>query len=160
MQVEKHKVVTIDYTLKDDAGNVLDTSEGADPLAYIQGMQNIITGLEKALEGKTTGDKLNVVVPPEEGYGPVNEQLRGQVDRSAFEGADDVQVGMRFHAQTEQGQEIITVVAVEGDTVTIDANHPLAGQNLHFDVEVVDVRDATEEEISHGHVHGPGGHEH
>jgi FKBP-type peptidyl-prolyl cis-trans isomerase SlyD len=160
MQVAKNKVVTIDYTLKDDQGNVLDTSAGSDPLAYIQGMRNIIVGLENALEGKSTGDKVNVVVPPEEGYGPVNEQLRGQVDRSAFEGADDVKVGMRFHAQTEHGTEIITVIAVDGDKVTIDANHPLAGQDLHFDVEIVDVRDATEDEISHGHVHGPGGHEH
>lgn len=160
MQVAKNKVVTIDYTLKDDQGNVLDTSAGSDPLAYIQGMRNIIVGLENALEGKSAGDKVNVVVPPEEGYGEVNEQLRGEVDRSAFEGAEDIKVGMRFHAQTQHGTEIITVISVDGDKVTIDANHPLAGQSLHFDVEVVDVRDATEDEISHGHVHGPGGHEH
>jgi FKBP-type peptidyl-prolyl cis-trans isomerase SlyD len=160
MQIEKNSVVTIDYTLKDDAGEVIDTSEGGDPLAYLHGAHNIIQGLESALDGKSVGDKLQVIVTPEEGYGVFNEELRGNVARDAFEGVDEIEVGMQFHAQTEHGHQVVTIVGVDGDTITVDGNHPLAGKNLHFEVEVMDVRKATDEELAHGHVHGPGGHHH
>lgn len=160
MEICQNKVVMINYTLKDDDGEIIDTSEGGDPLAYIHGMKNIISGLEKALEGKRTGDKLNVSVSPEEGYGEIIEALRADVDRGMFEGANEIEVGMQFHAQTDKGPQVVTVIAVNDSTITIDGNHPLAGQTLNFDVEIMDVRDATAEEIDHGHVHGPGGHHH
>lgn len=159
MQIAKQKVVTIDYTLTDDQGNVIDKSEGGQ-FAYLHGAQNIIPGLEQALEGKSAGDAVQVKVSPEEGYGQRDDALQQQVPREMF-GEHDPQVGMQFHAQTPDGQMItVTVVGAEGDQVTVDANHPLAGVNLNFDVEILEVRDATEEEVSHGHVHGPGGHEH
>jgi len=160
MQISKNKVVSIDYTLTGDDGNVIDTSEGREPLAYIQGVGNIIPGLENALEGKTTGDRLTVKVTPEEGYGARDEGLQQIVNRDQFQGVEDLEVGMQFHAQTNQGVGVVTITAIEGEDVTVDGNHPLAGQNLNFDVAIVEVRDATSEELEHGHVHGPGGHEH
>lgn len=160
MQIAQHKVVLIHYTLRNDAGDVLDSSSGGDALAYLHGQGNIIPGLEKALEGRQAGDKLNVKVEPAEGYGLRDAQLVQQVPRRQFGGAD-VQPGMQFHAQTSQGhRRVVTVTRIVGDMVTVDGNHPLAGENLHFDVEVADVRDATAEELEHGHVHGPGGHHH
>jgi len=160
MQIAQDKVVLIHYTLRNDAGKVLDSSSGGDALAYLHGQGNIIPGLEKALEGKQAGDKLSVKVEPAEGYGQRDAQLVQQVPRRQFGGAN-VQPGMQFHAQTSQGQRrVVTVTNIAGDMVTVDGNHPLAGENLHFDVEVADVRDATAEELEHGHVHGPGGHHH
>lgn len=159
MQIAKDKVVQIDYTLKNDKGEVLDTSEGAGPLAYLHGHHGIIPGLENALEGKATGDKLDVSIAPAEAYGEYNEAMVQVVERKLFEGMD-VAPGAQFQAQTSDGMQVITVTAVDGDEVTIDGNHPLAGQTLHFSVEVVEVRDASEEELAHGHVHGPGGHDH
>ncbi|SEF71094.1 FKBP-type peptidyl-prolyl cis-trans isomerase [Marinobacterium lutimaris] len=160
MQIAANAVVSIHYTLTNAAGEKLDSSEGQQPLAYLHGASNIIPGLENALVGKAVGDKLSVTVEPEEGYGEVREELVQEVDRSNFEGIDVVEPGMQFMAQTPWGQQPVTVVKVEGDNVTLDGNHPLAGQTLSFDVEVVEVREATEEELSHGHVHGEGGHEH
>ncbi|WP_432695783.1 FKBP-type peptidyl-prolyl cis-trans isomerase [Marinobacterium sp. YM272] len=160
MQIAANAVVSIHYTLTNADGAKLDSSEGQEPLAYLHGASNIIPGLENALVGKNVGDKLSVTVDPEEGYGPVREELVQEVDRSNFEGIDVVEPGMQFMAQTPWGQQPVTVVKVEGDNVTLDGNHPLAGQTLSFDVEVVEVREATEEELSHGHVHGEGGHEH
>lgn len=160
MQIAANAVVSIHYTLTNAAGDKLDSSEGQEPLAYLHGASNIIPGLENALVGKAVGDKLSVTVEPEEGYGEVREELVQEVDRSNFEGIDAVEPGMQFMAQTPWGQQPVTVVKVEGDNVTLDGNHPLAGQTLSFDVEVVEVREATEEELSHGHVHGEGGHEH
>ncbi|HHH36230.1 MAG TPA: peptidylprolyl isomerase [Gammaproteobacteria bacterium] len=160
MQIANNKVVTIDYVLTDDQGNVIDRSEGG-RFAYLHGANNIIPGLERALDGKEKGDSLAVSIPPEEGYGQRDESLTQVVSRSAFESPDDIEVGRQFHAQSPEGQPlVITVVAVADDEVTIDGNHPLAGANLNFDISIVDVRDATEEELSHGHVHGPGGVEH
>ncbi len=160
MQIAQDKVVLIHYTLRNDSGEVLDSSSGGDALAYLHGQGNIIPGLEKALEGKQAGDKLTVKVEPAEGYGQRDAQLVQQVPRRQFGGAE-VQPGMQFHAQTSQGQRrVVTVTNIAGDMVTVDGNHPLAGENLHFDVEVADVRDATSEELEHGHVHGPGGHHH
>lgn len=161
MLIAQDKVVLIHYTLTDEAGKVLDSSSGADPLAYLHGQGNIIPGLEKALEGKQVGDKLQVRVEPSEGYGVRDDSLVQQVPRRAFGSVSDVQPGMQFHAQSSQGQmRVVTVTRVQGDMVTVDANHPLAGEVLNFDVEVTEVREATGEELEHGHVHGQGGHHH
>lgn len=160
MQIAKDVVVTIHYTLKNDAGETLDSSAGGDPLAYLQGNGNLIPGLEKALEGKKAGDKVSVQIQPGEGYGDYDKALVQQVPRRSFKGIANVQVGMQFQVQTPQGPRAVTVTNVVGDMVTVDGNHPLAGQNLNFDVEIADVRVATAEELSHGHVHGPGGHHH
>lgn len=160
MQVANHKVVTIDYTLTDDQGAVIDTSKGGEPLAYIHGMNNIIPGLENALTGKQAGDSLTVSVQPGEGYGERNDAMQQDVPREMFDGADDIQVGMQFHASDGDRTHVVTVVGMSDTHITVDGNHPLAGQTLNFDVTIVDVRDATAEEMEHGHVHGPGGHHH
>ncbi len=156
MQISKHKVASIHYTLTDNDGNVLDSSSGREPLVYIQGIGNLIPGMEEGLEGKSAGDKFNIKVSPEKGYGVKDEALQQSVPRSAF-GDQDVRVGMQF--QTNQGG-IVTVTKVGLSDITVDANHPLAGVELNFDVEVLDIRLATQEELDHGHVHGPGGHHH
>jgi len=160
MQVAKNKVVSIDYTLKNDAGEVIDSSEGHEPLFYLHGAQNIVPGLESALEGKAAGDRIQVSIAPAEAYGERNEALQQAVPREAFQGVEDLEVGMQFRAESDAGQQIVTITAIEGDEVTVDGNHPLAGETLNFDVTVVEVRDATAEELEHGHVHGPGGHHH
>jgi FKBP-type peptidyl-prolyl cis-trans isomerase SlyD len=160
MKIAHEKVVSIHYTLKNKEGTVLDSSSGSDPLAYLHGFGNIIPGLENALEGKEKGEKLAVTVEPEQGYGARDEQLVQAVPRSAFKGVDDLAPGMQFQAQGPQGARLVVVTQVAQDVVTVDANHPLAGQTLHFDVEVSEVRDATAEELEHGHVHGPHGHHH
>ena len=158
MSIKKDSVVTFNYTLKDDANEVIDSSAEGEPLAYLQGHGNLVPGLERELEGKNAGDKLSVKVAPADGYGEHSRELIQKVPRRALKGIAKITVGMRLHAQTEQGPRPVTVTAVTGDMVTIDGNHPLAGKNLNFDIEIVDVRDATEEELAHGHVHGPGGH--
>ncbi|WP_110688060.1 peptidylprolyl isomerase [Salinicola aestuarinus] len=160
MQIAQNSVVAFHYKLTNDSGEVLDSSEGRDPLTYLHGSGNIIPGLEKELEGCNSGDKLQVAVEPTEGYGEVQPALVQEVPRDAFQGVDEVQPGMQFQAQTQEGPLMVTVTKVEGDTVTVDGNHPLAGEKLNFDVEITEVREATEEEVSHGHVHGEGGHEH
>ncbi len=160
MQVKTNSVVHIDYTLTNDDGQVLDSSAGKQPLAYIHGHGNIIPGLEQAIEGKTRGDELNVTVTAEQAYGEHRSDLVQEVPRSAFAGVDNLEPGMRFQAETDQGPVPVTVTAVTAATVTVDANHELAGQQLNFAVRITDVRDATEEELSHGHVHGPGGRQH
>ena len=158
MAITRDSVVTIHYTLKDDAGAVIDSSASGEPLAYLHGHGNIVPGLERALSGRDAGDKLSVRVTPAEGYGEYDKELVQSVPRRALRGIKDVQPGMHLHAQTEAGTRTVTVTRVQGDMVTLDANHPLAGKNLNFDIQVEDVRQATEEELSHGHVHGPGGH--
>lgn len=147
-------VVSMHYTLTDSEGNVLDSSEGSDPLTYLHGAGNIIPGLEKALVGKVEGDTQQVTVEPAEGYGEVIPELVQTIDKAAFQGVESVEVGMSFEAQTQEGSvEHIIVTEVNGDEVTIDANHPLAGVVLNFDVEIVSIREASEEEVDHGHVH-------
>ena len=154
MQIEPQKVVSIDYTLKDDDGNVLDSSQGSEPLSFVYGSDTIIPGLEKALEGKATGDEVSVTVEPEEGYGNYDESLIIQVTKDKFQDPDNVQEGMQVQAQSQDGHtQILTVKSVDGEQVTLDANHPLAGQRLSFDVAVSEVREASQEEIDHGHVH-------
>lgn len=161
MQIQDNAVVSIHYTLTNEAGDTIDSSAGAEPLAYLHGAANIIPGLEDALVGKAVGDKLNVTVAPADGYGEHIAELVQEVPSEMFQGVDEVQIGMEFHAESNTGQPIaVTVTKVEDDKVTIDANHPLAGVTLNFDVEVVEVRDASAEELEHGHVHGAGGHEH
>ena len=162
MQISENAVVSIHYTLTNNAGETIDSSvERGEPLAYLHGAGNIIPGLENALVGKAAGDKLDVTVTPEEGYGERHEQLIQQVQKTALEGNEDnLQPGMQFQAQTEAGQRVFTITAVEGDEVTVDGNHPLAGETLNFAVEVTDVREASAEEKEHGHVHGPEGHDH
>ena len=160
MQIADNTVVTIDYTLKDDDGNILDSSNDGQ-FAYLHGANNIIPGLENALAGKSSGDELDVTVSPAEGYGEHNASMVQAVPRDMFDSEQEIQVGMQFHAQSPQGEMIVvTVTDVAGDDITVDGNHPLAGKNLNFGVKVVDVREATSEEIDHGHVHGPGGHQH
>jgi FKBP-type peptidyl-prolyl cis-trans isomerase SlyD len=160
MQIAKQKVVTIEYTLTDEQGEVLDTSEGQEPLVYIQGMGSIIPGLETALEGKAAGDALRVTVAPEHGYGKRDEELVMVMPRDRFPPGSEIEKGMRFQAQSAGGSHVVTVVTVDDKNVTIDANHPLAGVTLAFDVKIVEVRDATADELKHGHVHGQGGHDH
>lgn len=161
MQVTANKAVSIDYTLSNDAGDVLDSSNGGAPLVYLHGAGNIIPGLEKALEGKQQGDEVKVSVEPAEAYGEFNSELVAVLGRHMFEGVDTLEEGMQFHASGPDGSmQIVTIKSVEGDEVTVDGNHPLAGQRLNFEVKVVDVRDANEEEIAHGHIHGEGGVEH
>ncbi|MHB8258378.1 MAG: FKBP-type peptidyl-prolyl cis-trans isomerase [Acidiferrobacterales bacterium] len=160
MQIAKGTVVSINYTLTDDANNVIDSSAGGEPLAYIHGADNIIPGLEKALAGKTAGDRLEVSVAPQEAYGLRDEALAQVIPRDRFESAQDIEIGMQFQTPTSDGVSVVTVTGVDNENVTVDANHPLAGMTLHFSVEVVAVRSATSEELDHGHVHGPGGHHH
>ncbi|RLD16787.1 peptidylprolyl isomerase [candidate division KSB1 bacterium] len=159
MQVSENTVVSIHYTLKDDNGQTVDSSVGKEPLSYLHGRRNIISGLENALTGKNVGDKLNVTVPPEEAYGNYDEALIQVLPREAFGGVEDIQVGMQFYSESPEGVQMITIKNVDGDQITVDANHPLAGQTLYFDVEIMDVREATEEELQHGHVHD-GSHQH
>lgn len=160
MNIAKHSVVSIHYKLTNDGGETLDSSEGRSPLAYIQGIGQLIPGLEKALEGKVVGHKDKVTIQPAEAYGERNDALIQAVGKEQIQGTDEVQVGMQFETQGPQGPMLLTVVEVKDAEVVLDGNHPLAGVTLHFDVEVVGVRAATEEELDHGHVHGEGGHQH
>ena len=157
MKVTDKAVVSIHYTLKNDDGETIDSSEGHAPLDYIQGVGNIIPGLEQALNDKAVGDKLQVTIEAADGYGEFNPELVQELPRSMFEGVDNIEVGMAFHAQTAGGMQVVEVMEVEGDTVTINGNHALAGQRLHFDVEVTGVREATDDELAHGHVHSAEG---
>ena len=156
MQITKHKVASIHYTLTNNEGKILDSSSGREPLIYIQGIGNLIPGMEEGLEGKSKGEKLSLKISPEKGYGVKDETLTQRVPRTAF-GGQEVKVGMQF--QTNQGG-VVTVTHVGLSEITVDANHPLAGVELNFAVEIMDIRPATEDEIAHGHVHGPGGHHH
>lgn len=154
MQAKADTVVSIDYTLKGNDGEVIDTSEGREPLAYLHGHGNIIPGLEQALEGKAEGEKVQVKVEPEEGYGPHRDELVQQVSMEAFAGIDEVEPGMKFNAESAQGPLVVKVTSIDGDQVTIDANHDLAGEELNFDVTVRDVREPSAEELEQGQVAG------
>jgi FKBP-type peptidyl-prolyl cis-trans isomerase SlyD len=152
-EIAEGMVVSIHYTLKNDDGDVLDSSSGGEPLAYLHGAENIVPGLERQLTGRTTGDKFEAVVQPAEGYGERSEIDPQKVPRDAFPDGADLQEGMQVVAQGPSGKFPLWVVGVGDDHVMLDPNHPLAGVTLHFEIEVQSVRDATEEEISHGHVH-------
>ncbi len=154
MQVTKNTVVAIDYKLSDANGEVLDASEEGQPLEYVHGGGNIIPGLENALEGKDVGEDVSVQVEPAEAYGERSEELKQDVPKEMFQGVDSVEAGMRFQAQTQEGTSIVTVTDVGEEQVTVDANHPLAGETLNFEVKVSNVREATENEVETGQVEG------
>jgi len=161
MKVGKDKVVLMHYTLKNDAGDVIDSSDGADPLPFLQGHGNIIPGLESALEGSKVGDKLDVSIEPEEGYGERIQDAIQEIPSSALKGVDEVKVGMQLQSQDKDGNAfLVTVTKIEDDKITVDGNHPLAGQTLHFSVSIESIRKAEAEELSHGHVHADGQHNH
>jgi FKBP-type peptidyl-prolyl cis-trans isomerase SlyD len=160
VEISADRVVTIHYTLKDDGGTVLDSSAGGEPLAYIQGHGNLVPGLERALEGRQEGNSIAVVVSPADGYGTRDESLVQRVPKRSLQGAGAIKKGVQFQARTDEGMRLFTVAAVIGDMVTLDGNHPLADRTLHFEVQIVGVREATAEELEHGHVHGAGGHHH
>lgn len=161
MLIADQHVVAIDYTLTNDAGEVIDSSAGSEPLVYLHGAGNIVPGLENALTGKVANDELDVSIEPEDAYGEYSAELITTIGREMFEGVDELQVGMQFHASApDGGMQIVTIRDIDGEDVTIDGNHPLAGQQLNFKVKVVSVRAASEEEVAHGHVHGEGGHQH
>ena len=160
MRITKNHVVAIDYKLTDDQEQVLDTSEGSEPLWYLHGAEGIIPGLEQQLDGKQLGDHLEVAITPEDGYGQRNDSLRQTVPREQFDDNEELKLGMQFRVDSGDEPLIVTIVEITDDTVTVDGNHPLAGMNLNFDVTVREIREATPEELEHGHVHGPGGHSH
>lgn len=159
MIISENAAVLFHYTLTDEEGNQLDSSKGKDPLAYLHGHKNIIPGLEQAMEGKKEGDVMVVTIEPADAYGERQEQMVQQVPRKSFQ-AEDINVGMRFEAQTPNGALTVVVTEVTDETVTVDGNHPLAGKALTFDVRINSVREATEEELTHGHIHGAGDHQH
>jgi len=154
MKNTENPVVSIHYTLTNKAGEQLDSSIGAEPLTYLHGAGNIIPGLENALADKTVGDKLTVTIEPEDAYGERNEEHIQTVPREMFQGIDNIEVGMQFQADSSNGPAVVTITGVEGDNVTVDGNHPLAGEQLTFDVEITEIRSATETEMEHGHIHG------
>jgi len=161
MTIAQHKVVTIHYKVSDsDSDEVIDSSENGEPMTYLHGAQNIIPGLEQALEGKSVGDELEVTVEPADAYGERSDDRVQQVPKDAFQEIEKIEPGMAVTAQTDQGTINLVVIEVDETTVTVDANHPLAGKMLKFEVKIEAVRDASEEEMEHGHVHGPGGHDH
>ena len=160
MKIALNTVVSLNYTLKDGEGILLDTSDGKEPLVYMHGVGALIPGLEKELTEKAAGDNIVAVVPPAEAYGEKKDDLLKVVSKSGFQGEEEMQPGMQVQLDTEHGPAIAIITTIEGDDVTLDLNHPLADMTLHFDVTVVEVREATAEEIEHGHVHGAGGHDH
>lgn len=156
MKIADKLAVTIHYTLTNDAGKQLDSSRNEKPMEYLHGSGQIVSGLEKALAGKEVGDKFIVTIPPVEAYGEKRDDMVQEVPMTMFEGVDKVEVGMQFNADASHGVNVVKVSKVDGDKVTIDGNHPMAGEALTFDVEVMDLRPATEDELSHKHVHGEG----
>jgi len=160
MKIAKDAVVEMEYTLTNNDGEVLDTSEGGEPLAYLHGYKNIVSGLESELEGKGTGDTLKVTVDPANGYGKRNDSLIMEVPREELKHLPDLEVGMQIQSQGPEGMQVLTIAEVDDANVKLDANHPLAGITLNFAVEIKKVRAASPEEINHGHAHGAGGHHH
>lgn len=156
MQIANNTAVSIHYTLTNDAGEELDSTAGGEPMVYLHGNDNIISGLEKALHGRDVGDKFNVRIEAADAYGEFSEDMIQVVSKEMFDGIDELEIGMQFHAAVNSGAGVITVTKVDGDDITIDGNHPMAGQALNFDVEIVAVRLATKDEKSHGHIHGAG----
>lgn len=157
--IAKDMVVSMNYTLKDKQGEVIDAS-GEEPLQYLQGHQNIIPGLEAALEGLKPGDKKQVVVPAEQGYGTYNDELKVTIPKAQFNQGEEPEVGMLVQLDSPQGPMMAQIISIEENSVHLDLNHPLAGEELHFEVEIAAIREASQEELAHGHPHGPGGHHH
>jgi FKBP-type peptidyl-prolyl cis-trans isomerase SlyD len=160
MIVEKDKAVSFHYTLKDADGEQMETSRDKDPMSYLHGANNIIPGLEKAMEGRSVNDEFSVTVEPEEAYGVRNENNVQRLPMKRLKGIGKVSVGQVLTLQTNKGPVQVTVLKVGRFNIDVDGNHPLAGKQLTFDVEITDIRDASDEELEHRHVHGPGGHQH
>ena len=157
MTIAENKVVTLEFTVKNaETGDLIETSEGSEPLVYLHGFNNLVPGLEAELAGKTVGDSYDVTVSPEEGYGVRDESLVQDVPKEAFQGIEKVEVGMEFQADSPNGPVVVEVTKIEGDTVTVDSNHPLAGVTLGFSGVIEEIREATDSELEHGHIHGPG----
>ena len=160
MQISKNSVVTLNYTLKNDQGDMLDESQDGSFL-YLHGAGGIIPGLEGQLEGKKTGDSFKTHIEPADGYGERDDSMVQIVPRDMFEADHPIEEGIQFHAESPEGDMLtVTVTKIDGDSITVDGNHPLAGIALNFDINIVDIREASSEEIEHGHVHGPDGHHH
>ena len=160
MKISKNSVVSIDYILTDGKGEILDRSSKGKPLQFIHGAGQLIPGLEKVLEGKVLGETLKANIPHAEAYGARDEELLQNLTKADFADIPDLKEGMELEAEGDDGVRIITVIGIDGDKVIVDGNHPLAGVDLNFDVTIVAVREATKDELGHGHVHGPGGHHH
>ena len=160
MKVENKKIVAIEYTLKNDSGEVLDSNKGEDLLYFIQGEGNIVPGLEKQMAGKTTGDKFDALVKAADGYGEYDDEKIRRIPRSQMKNLRNLKEGMSIQMRGPEGVEMLTVTKVSEEEVVADGNHPLAGQNLHFQIRIGEIRDATKDELAHGHAHGPGGHHH
>lgn len=160
MKITKNTVVAIDYTLKNKAGEVLDSSNGGAPLVYLHGVGGLIPGLESEIEGLVAGDSKSVTIQPEDAYGKRSEDLIHKVSKGGFQGDEEMTVGMQVQLEMKEGPMVATITNIEEDEVTLDLNHPLADEVLNFDIEVKNVRMATEDELAHGHVHGEGGHHH
>jgi len=160
MKISKGSVVLFDYTLTDDDKEIIDSSKEEGALAYLHGEGQIVRGLEKAMEGRKAGDAFKITIPPEEAYGIHDPAKIAVVPADQIEGGEELEEGMQLEASHGDEEQIVVVSKIEGDQVTLDGNHPLAGMNLHFEVTIREVRTATAEEIEHGHVHGPGGHAH
>ena len=160
MKITNNSVAAFHYTLKNDEGEVVDTSEGQEPLTYLHGAMNIVPGLEQTLEGLEAGQEFEVSIEAKDGYGLVNPDLVHSVTRQQLQGAEELTIGMMFTAQNGDQVAHFTVTEINGDDITVDGNHPMAGKNLHFTGKVDSVRESTAEEQEHGHVHGEGGHQH
>ena len=160
MNIEKDKVVTFHYRLSDDKGNEIENSQAQEPLSILYGHGNIIPGLEQQMEGHAVGDKFDAVVAAKDAYGERRDDFVQRVPKKYFRDSEHLQPGMHTVLNTKDGQRSVTVVKVGSSVIDVDLNHPLAGKSLRFGVEITDIRDATEEELEHGHVHGPGGHHH
>lgn len=160
MTISNQRVVSFHFTLKDPSGKILETSNGSEPLVYMHGSGGIVPGLEEALEGRHVGDKFDVVLPPEKAYGPRDERLLQTVPKTQFPNPEKLSVGMQFQVKSQGGPMILTVREVKDSEVIIDGNPELAGMTLKFSIEILEVRDASAEELAHGHAHGPGGHHH
>ncbi|HZF15859.1 MAG TPA: peptidylprolyl isomerase [Steroidobacteraceae bacterium] len=158
MKILKDKVVSLHYTLRNDGGDTIDSSGSGEPLAYIQGGGSILPALETALEGREVGEKFDIRLAAKDGYGEHRAELVQVIPRKALATIGKIKVGTQFHAQAPGGARVMTITAVEKENVTVDGNHPLAGVDLNFSIEIVGVRDASAEELAHGHVHGEGGH--
>ena len=161
MNIEKNTVVSADFELFDREGRLIDSSEANGPLVYLHGAEQLLPALEAALQGHAMGDELSVELTPEQAFGERVEALVDRAPRANFPGVEDIESGMRFQTEMEDGsQMVVTVTDVDDEWVTVDGNHELAGMDLRFELKVADVRNATDEELAHGHVHGPDGHHH
>jgi FKBP-type peptidyl-prolyl cis-trans isomerase SlyD len=154
MKIENNRVVSFEYTLTNSDGEFLESSEGSQPMEYLHGTGSIIPGLERALEGRVVGDTFKVSIPAADAYGEHEDELVDEIDRADFPEGTEIEVGMQFEAEVDEGVAVVTITDIDGDRITIDGNHELAGEDLTFDVKILSIREATAEELEHGHSHG------